>query len=155
MKSELAPFPHRIKYIGWTLFCTGIVTGVLFAFFNLVINLPVLAIFSSFMETKYFAVFTTNFTDELTLLLLIGGIFMIVFSKERGEEDSIEVSEVFDRLRAKSMFKAIFYNTLILIFSILFIFGQGFFWVLVLNLLSIFVIYLIIFELSKRKAMRN
>ncbi|MHC1780508.1 MAG: hypothetical protein AB9922_09755 [Bacteroidales bacterium] len=155
MNSELAPLSHRIKYLGWILFCAGIVTGVLFAFFNLVINLPVLAIFSSFMETKYFAVFTTNFTDELTLLLLLGGIFMIVFSKERGEEDSIDISEIFFKIRARSIFRAIFYNTLFLIFSILFIFGQGFFWVLVFNLLSIFVIYLIIFELSKRKAMKS
>jgi len=48
------------------------------------------------------------------------------------------------------MFKALYYNTIFLFFSILFVFGQGFFWVMILNLLSVFVLYLVILAIKKR-----
>ena len=70
MSKDLLPFPFKAKVAGWMLVVLGLILGTLFAFFNLVINLPVLAVFSSFLEEKYFAVFTTNVTDELTLLEL-------------------------------------------------------------------------------------
>ncbi|PKO98745.1 MAG: hypothetical protein CVU13_08465 [Bacteroidetes bacterium HGW-Bacteroidetes-8] len=128
----------------------GLILGSMFAFFNLVINMPVLAVFSSFLEERYFAVFTTNVTDELTLLLILGGMFLIVFSKDRLEEESDELSEKLFELRSKSMFKALYYNTIFLFFSIIFIYGQGFFWVMIFNLLSVFALYLIILGINKR-----
>ena len=149
MKREFMQFSYRSKIAGFILISAGIILAILFAFFNLVINLPVFAIVSSFLETKYFAFFTTNFTDELTLLLLLGGMFLVVFSKEV-DEDSTELSEVYNQIRFRSMFKAIFYNTLLLLFTIFFVFGQGFFWILVINLISIFVLYTVIFEINKR-----
>src|SRR3989339_2046317 len=150
MIKDLAPFPFKAKVAGWMLFIAGLILGTLFAFFNLVINFPVLAIFSSFLEEKYFTVFTTNVTDELTLLLILGGMFLVVFSKDHLEENSQESSEKLFEIRAKSMFKALYYNTILLFFSILFVFGQGFFWVMILNLLSVFVLYLVILAIKKR-----
>ncbi len=155
MNKELVPFPNSVKYVGWILISAGIILGILFAFFNVIINMPVFAIFSSFLETKYFAVFTTNFTDELTLLLLLGGVFLVVFSREKSEDMSEEKSLFYNKIRTRSLFKALYYNTFMLIFSILFIFGQGFFWVLVINLLSVFILYLFIFEVNKRRPMNN
>ncbi len=152
MSKDLLPFPFKAKVAGWMLVVLGLILGTLFAFFNLVINLPVLAVFSSFLEEKYFAVFTTNVTDELTLLLILGGMFLVVFSKDRIEEDSDELSQQLFNLRSKSMFKAVYYNTIFLFFSIIFIFGQGFFWVMILNLLSVFALYLIILGINKRVA---
>jgi hypothetical protein len=150
MIKDLAPFPFKAKVAGWMLFIAGLILGTLFAFFNLVINFPVLAIFSSFLEEKYFTVFTTNVTDELTLLLILGGMFLVVFSKDHLEENSQESSEKLFEIRAKSMFKALYYNTILLFFSIIFVFGQGFFWVMILNLLSVFVLYLVILAINKR-----
>ncbi|MDP3437305.1 MAG: hypothetical protein Q8S04_08675 [Bacteroidales bacterium] len=151
MSKELSPFPFKAKVAGWMLVVAGLILGTLFAFFNLVINLPVLAVFSSFMESRYFSVFTTNVTDEFTLLLIIGGMFLIVFSKDHREEESYEISAKLFELKSKSMFKALYYNTIVLFFSIIFIYGQGFFWIMVLNLLSVFVLYLIILVIKKRE----
>ncbi len=152
MSKDLLPFPFKAKVAGWMLVVLGLILGTLFAFFNLVINLPVLAVFSSFLEEKYFALFTTNVTDELTLLLILGGMFLIVFSKDRIEEESDESSQQLFELRSKSMFKAMFFNTIFLFFSIIFIFGQGFFWIMIFNLLSVFALYLIILGINKRVA---
>lgn len=154
MRKNLSPFPFKAKVAGWISLVLGLILGTMFAFFNLIINLPVLALFSSFLEERYFAVFTTNVTDELTLLLILGGMFLIVFSKDRIEEESDETSEKLFDIKSKSMFKALYYNTLFLLFSIIFIFGQGFFWIMILNLISLFVLYLIILEINKRVAMK-
>jgi uncharacterized membrane protein len=152
MSIDLSPFPFKAKVAGWMSVIAGLILGTLFAFFNLVINFPVLAIFSSFLEEKYFTVFTTNVTDELTLLLILGGMFLVVFSKDRLEEESDHSSKKLFEIKSKSMFKALYYNTIILFFSIIFVFGQGFFWVMILNLLSVFVLYLIILGINKRVA---
>jgi hypothetical protein len=150
MRKYFLPFPFKAKVAGWMSVVLGLILGSMFAFFNLVINMPVLAVFSSFLEERYFAVFTTNVTDELTLLLILGGMFLIVFSKDRLEEESDELSEKLFELRSKSMFKALYYNTIFLFFSIIFIYGQGFFWVMIFNLLSVFALYLIILGINKR-----
>ncbi len=154
MSRDLSPFPYKAKIAGWFLFTTGVILGILFAYFNLVINLPVFAIFSSFLENRYFTVFTTNFTDELVLISLIGGLFLILFSKCRKEEESDEIKTIYETLKAKAIFKALYYNTLIQLLSIVFIFGQGFFWVLVINLISVFILYLLFFEIMKRKILK-
>lgn len=107
--------------------------------------MPVFAVFSSFMETKMLVTFRTNFADELILLLLICGFGLIVFSKEKNETDNL------DPLRIKALVKAIIANTVLLLFSILFVFGSGFIAVLVFNLFSVPIFYIFFFYLVERK----
>ena len=107
--------------------------------------MPVFAVYSSFLETKMFVTFRTQFADELILLLLITGLALIVFSREKTETEELI------KLRADALVKSILINTLLLILSIVFIYGSGFIYVLVFNLFSIFIIYLVFFYLLRRK----
>lgn len=107
--------------------------------------MPVFAIYSSFLRTKTFESFRTNFADELILLLLIAGIGLIVFSKEKIEYDTL------DTARNKALARAVILNNIFLLFSILFVYGSGFIAILVLNLFSISLFYLFFFYLLKRK----
>lgn len=63
-------FPNKFKIPGLILLIAGTVLAILYFSINLRFELPVFAVVSSFMETKLFTTFSTNFADELTMILL-------------------------------------------------------------------------------------
>jgi hypothetical protein len=152
MKSELTPIPNKYRPTGWFMVIAGVIAGALFFLIDLRIELPVIALISSFIETKFFTLFVTNIADELILTLLIAGLAIVIFSQEKsvGQVEDIERYRYLEMLKAKSLFKSLRYNTLFLIVSIFFVFGQGFLWVLLLNLLSVYIIYLALYCRAKR-----
>ena len=144
MKKFLLPYPWKLA--GWFLTLSGSVLGVLYNWFDFRFSMPVFAIYSSFLKTKMFETFKTNFADELILLLLITGLGLMVFSKEKIEFENL------DSARIKAMVKDIISNNIFLLFSILFVYGSGFIAILVLNLFSLSLFYLLFFYLLKHKA---
>jgi len=106
--------------------------------------LPVFAVYSSFLETKYFTSFHTNVADEITVLLLLAGLGLIVLSREKNE------TEILDLLRIKALIRSIEANIIMLILAVLFVFGTGFMFAMVFNLISFQVFYLIFFYFFKR-----
>jgi hypothetical protein len=141
MKNLLLPYP--VKFVGLFLSFIGILLSILYIWFDFRFTMPVFAVFSSFLETKMFVIFRTNFADEITLIFLVTGISLIVFSKEKNE------TELLDSMRFSAFTKALISNTIFLLFSILFVFGSGFISILVLNLFSYSLFYLIFFYLAK------
>ncbi len=139
------PLRFYWKWVGVLITFFAIILNVIFFWTDLRWTIPVFAISSYFMEHKMFTSFPTNVTDEIILLLYLLGLGLIVFSKEKNETVEIE------NLKYKSLSKAVFYNTLFLIVSVLFVYGGSYIGILVLNLFSIFIIYLVIFYLGKRK----
>jgi len=144
MKNFLLPYTW--KFVGLLLTLCGIVMAGLYIWLDVRIMLPVFAVYSSFLETKIFTSFRTNVADEITLLLLIAGLGLIVFSKEKTETQNLNLA------RTKAMVKASVANTIFLLFSILFVYGSGFIGALVINLFSFPIFYLIFFYFLKRKA---
>ncbi len=141
MKNFLFPFP--LKFLGLFLTVAGTILAVFYLLFDFRLTLPVFAVFSSFLETKMFVTFRTNFADELILLLLITGFGFLVFSKERQE------NEILEKVRLNAIFKALYANTVFLLFSVLFIYGGGFMGVLIFNLISVQVFYVVFFYVAK------
>jgi len=139
--------PYFWKFVGWLLTLIGSALAILYLLFDFKFKMPVFAIYSSFLETKMFVSFRTNFADELILLLLIIGLGLIVFSKEKIESENLEP------LRTKAFATATISNNIFLLFSVLFIYGSGFIAILVLNLFSLSLFYLLFFYLLKRKEM--
>jgi hypothetical protein len=143
MKNLLLPYPWKIA--GWFLTLTGSVLGVLYNWFDFRFSMRVFAIYSSFLQTKMFETFRTNFADELIMLLLIFGLSLIVFSKEKIEFENL------DSARNKALARAFILNNLFLLFSVLFIYGSGFIAALVLKLISFSLLYLFFFYFLKRR----
>ena len=141
MKKFLLPYPW--KFAGLALTLTGTIFAVLYQWFDFRFLMPVFAVYSSFFETRMFVSFKTNFADELILLLLLIGLFLILFSKEKNE------SEILDSFRTRALLKAVISNNILLLFSILFIYGAGFIGILVLNIFSFSLFYLFFFYLFK------
>lgn len=101
--------------------------------------------YSSFLETKYFTFITNNFGEEVPGLLLLIGLFSAAFAKEKEEKGE------YNLLRLRSLLLAIYINTFLLILSLLFVFGFGFINILVINLYSFLLLYLILFQIGIRR----
>jgi len=137
--------PYYFKLIGVFLLVTGIALAIFYIWFDFRFTIPVFAVYSVFLETKIFETFRTNFADELTLLFLICGLGMIVFSKQKTEFAGL------DLIRFKALSLAVITNTVFLLLSVIFVYGSGFMGILVFNVISLFVFYLILFFFIKRK----
>jgi len=137
--------PYYFKLIGVFLLVTGIALAIFYIWFDFRFTIPVFAVYSVFLETKIFETFRTNFADELTLLFLICGLGMIVFSKQKTEFAEL------DLIRFKALSLAVITNTVFLLLSVIFVYGSGFMGILVFNVISLFVFYLILFFFIKRK----
>jgi hypothetical protein len=147
MKNFLLPYPFKL--VGLFVTFIGLIFAVFYIWFDFRFTMPVFAVFSSFMETKIFATFKTNFADELTMLLLISGLALLVFSKERVESDDLNLA------RQKALTKASIANTIFLFLSTLFIYGSGFIGILVFNLFSFSLFYLVFFYIAKRMVVKE
>ncbi|MFW5774320.1 MAG: hypothetical protein ACOCWD_06525 [Tangfeifania sp.] len=141
--------PYKLKIPGLiSIICAAILTFFYF-YYGFKISIPVFAVYSSFLETKIFSVFTTNFTEELILLLFIGGFSLIVFSKEKNEINYLKL------VRIKALINTAIAIIVWWLFTLLFIFGNGFIAILVLNLIIPFIIYLAFFYRLKKRALKK
>jgi len=131
------------------MLCAGILLGLFYSMFDFRITLPVFAVYSSFFEIKLFTIIRTNIADEIILLILLMGFIFISFSRERNERKNDGI------LRANALYYAMISNAIFLIFAILFVFGQGFITILILNIFSVFIFYLFYFYRFRYKEWRK
>jgi hypothetical protein len=127
----------------------GFVLSALYFGFNFRFEVPVFAVISSYMETRFLATFRTNFADETIILLLLCGFSLVVFSKERNEHDGLK------GMRSEALRKAIITDIGLLLFSVLFIYGTVFIAIVMLNLILPFVLYLFFFYMLLLRARLN
>jgi hypothetical protein len=137
--------PYKYKLIGAVLISVGLIGLFFYIWFDFNVNLPVFAIHSSYLETKMFAMIRTNIADEIIILSLLSGFFFVAFSKEKME------TETLFQIRSEAFSKSVIANIILVAISTLFIYGNGFLMVLLINLYSPFIFYLIIFFIIKRK----
>lgn len=131
--------PYQWKLAGIVLALTGTISAIIYIIFDYKFKMPVFAVYSSYLETKMFESFRTNVADEITLILILAGLSLIVFSREKHEHEGL------DEIRLKALFRALIVNNLFLLFSIMFIFGTGFIAALVFNVFSFLLLYLAFF----------
>ncbi len=145
--------PHKYRKLGLLILLAGIIVTILYLYNDFRFKIPVFALVSSFLKTKYLTVFSTNFSDELAMVLLLAGLFLIAFSKEKNEDllDDISVKEL-SVIRCCVMIKAVLINTLILLFSVLFLYGKVFIYILIINMFSSLMIYIILFNVKLKKS---
>ena len=144
-------FPNRFKKIGWLLFIPGIILGILclidqsgISFFD--IKVFAIAEKSIFSDASFFSISENNVLDEISSILLIIGALLIAFSKEKTEDEFIS------KIRLESLVWATYINYAILIFSIIFIYDMTFLWVLVFNMFTLLVFFLIRFNWALYKS---
>ena len=132
-----------MKLIGMAMVMLGVAGLGFYLWSDFRLIVPVFAVYSSFLQTDIFSFIHTNITDELIMLIFLIGFFLLVFSKEKNERRKYPV------FRYRSWIRSIQINSAFLLLSIVFVYGTGFIVILLVNLYSPFLIYLVIFHLMK------
>lgn len=143
-------FPNRYKKTGWVLFILGILLGVVYllaVFMDFEIDLSIidLKVFAIAVnrfagDTSYFTVIRNEVLDEFVCLLIVVGALLVAFSKEKSEDEFIS------KIRLESLVWATYVNYVILIVSIIFVYEMIFFWVLIFNMFTLLIFFLIRFN---------
>lgn len=136
--------PYKYKFVGIILLLLGITAAYLRFYLGIkpsYLNLPVFAFYSSFLDTKTFQVITNNISEEIVSLLLLLGLLLLNFSKEVFENDKV------NSIRLFSFASSVLLNSVVMVFSVLFIYGFAFVNVLMFNMFSQLLIYQIIFRI--------
>lgn len=121
-----------------------------FGFKPEVLELKVFAIYSAYLEAKSMTIIQNQVIEELGALLLLSGLFMLAFTKEKTE------SELTNKARLSSFFISAYSTFILLAFGILFTYGFGFAFIMTLNLFIWLVVYNISFRyIMYRLATRN
>jgi hypothetical protein len=146
--------PNYFKRIGWLIFFPGVVLGIFYFLRNpesTFLNMKVFSLMNQplFGETAYFSLTRTDLHDEIAALLIIIGALFIAFSKQKSEDEFIS------KIRLESLLWATYMNYFVLIFAIIFIYDLIFYKVMIFNMFTILVLFIIRFNIvlyySKRQ----
>jgi len=141
-------FSSKYKNPGIMLLIAALILTIYYFLFNFRFSFPVFAVISSYSETKFFWTFSTNFADELILILFTAGFTLTILSREKTEYKEYKL------IRRKAIYFTIMAEIGYLIFIILFSFGSAFIALVILNLFLPFVLYLVFFNTMKLKVLR-
>ena len=140
-------FSYKYKNPGIWLLIAALILSIYYFLFNFRFSFPVFAVISSYSETKFFWSFSTNFADELILILFTAGFTLTIFSREKTEYREYKL------IRRKAIYYTIETEIGYLIFIILFSFGSAFIALVIINLFLPFVLYLVFFNVMKLKVL--
>lgn len=148
--------PNKFKITGWVLFGIGLISGA-FLFFGdfgnsaLQLTEDIVINDGDFIEGKsaFYNIVGNSLIDEIIALLIILGGLIVGFSKEKIEDEFIY------KLRNDSLVWAVIFNYVILIMTVLFVYGLSFFHVLVFNMFTLLLFFIIRFNFLKFKSTSN
>lgn len=128
---------NKYKKFGWVLFLTGIIIGVFLQIFDSTEDIFNLDLINNF---------GFEFLDEIISILIIIGGLLVGFSKEKIEDEFIH------KLRHESLVWAIILNYIILFLTVIFIYEGDFFTVLVYNMFTPLIFFIVRFNFLKLKS---
>lgn len=145
-------FPHALKkpsLIVWMLSLAGLVFVLNFnddEAVQLQANVFALMNDEGFKGPFYFSWAKNNILDEIVMLLFIASGLVFAFSKEKTEDEMVA------KIRVESLVWATYLNYGILAFCILFIYGLPFLNVMLYNMFTLLVFFIIRFHWMLYKA---
>ncbi len=134
---QIKLFPHSFQRVGYVLLVPFLALGIAHMFFEF--N-PAWLEFKMNLKGPLEFSATRNFTDELASVGLIISLILVAFSKESIEDEAIQ----FFRLEALQW--AVYANYLVLIISILAVYGTTFFQVMTYNMFTVLIIFILRFR---------
>ena len=140
MKTKLL-LPNGYKKMGWIILVPSLIMGIVLLATNfeaLGLRATVFAIYGDeiFGDTVIFGLLKTYVMPTLVGVLFIIGALLVAFSKEKREDEYIA------SLRLSSFLWAVLVNYLLLMFCFLFIYGGGFFSVMLYNMFTMLIIFI-------------
>ena len=138
-------FQYPFKRMGWIMLVPSFIMGLIVFIMDYqfpFLDVKVFAIASSFpfSSNAKFSFTVNNITDELVGIFIIIGALFAACSKEKAEDEFIA------QTRLESLLWATYINYSLLLFAIIFMYGIEFFSVLVFNMFTQLLIFLIRFN---------
>ncbi|MBN1650867.1 MAG: hypothetical protein JW857_06040 [Bacteroidales bacterium] len=143
--------PYSFKKIGWLIFIPSFILGILWLIFDFepaFLDVNVIGLFShDFMKTRGFiAIFENNIANELIgVFIIVSGIF-VAFAKEKNEDEFIS------KIRLESLLRATYLNYGILVFALIFIYDKSFFTVMIVNMFTVLLFFILHFNWALYKS---
>ena len=141
--------PHKLKSFGWILFILGIICGVIVVTNQYESDALTVNVFSIYNEglfgknDGFFQIIENSILDELIAIAIIVGGLIVGFTKEKVEDEFIY------KLRKDSLVWAIICNYIILLLAIIFIYDFTFFDILVFNMFTPLIFFIVRFNFLK------
>lgn len=137
--------PNRFKMIGWCILIPATLAGIILTFTGYEadwLSSRVFALFSdeAFGDSQFFTMVNVNITNTIVGSIFIVGAIMVSFSKEKKEDEFIS------NLRLTSLLWSVWVNYALLLVAFLFVYGLAFFNVMVYNMFTILIIFIIRFN---------
>jgi hypothetical protein len=151
MKDKLPLLPFKFRPWGYLFAITGVILLILRFKFGLkpdFLTSRVFALYSDYLQTKYFQIISNQLIEEISGLLILAGLFMIAFSREKVDFEQA------NSLRLKAFCISAYLNTAFLAIAILLTFGFGFVYMLIINMVIPLVIYTVSFRILKYRSTR-
>ena len=143
--------PYRFRFVGYTLILLSFGATYLYfwggrpAFFEV----PIFAIVTSYVETRWFVLAQTNLLDEIAVVFMIAGLVSIFFSREKEEDD------IYAKLRVKSLFLSVYITSGLLLLIYLTIFGWPVFIAIAFSYMLFLIVSVINFRILKIKYQKS
>lgn len=134
--------PNRFKLVGWILLVPSAIVGFMLMLSDLEsklkINSKVFALYNDEImgNGRHTGIISTDITNTLVGVFFILGAMMVGFSKEKKEDEYVA------NLRLSSLMWAVWVNYVLLLLSIIFIYGMGFFQVMIYNMFTVLIIFI-------------
>jgi len=154
MKSRFL-FSHKYKPLGWFLFIVGLALGIVlmlngYEYPNWELNVfPLIGENGIFSVNRSLEWSTNNIADEIASVLLIIGGLLVGFSKVKEEDEYIS------KIRMESLIWATYVNYGVLILAILLVFDMSFFSVLIYNMFTVLLFFIVRFHYVLYKSKRG
>lgn len=135
MISSIPLLPEKSRYIGYGLIPIGLFAAYMYYFGGKpsFFEIPVFAIVTSYLETRFLVIAQTNILDETAAVCIISGLICIGFSRLQ-QEDSLIAA-----IRLKALFFAVYFSAGTWIALFLLIFG----WPILIVSSFVFLIFLL------------
>jgi hypothetical protein len=146
MRSSLL-LPEKYKRIGLALFLPALVLGIMVQFFDF--QFAFLTLHQGKNDLTRILDSEINFTDELALTGLILGMLFMAFARERNEDEYI------NRIRLESLQWAVIVNYVLLLVATWLVHGFGYLHVMIYNMLTILLIFLLRFHIVLARERRT
>lgn len=146
-------FPNKFKSIGWFTLIPSAIIGLSTLIYEyepsfLDFNVPAIFVDELFsVNKKTFRMVTNNILNEILGVLIVISTFLVAFSKEKSEDEYIS------KIRFESLAWAVYFNYAILTLTLLFIYDLAFLWVMVFNMFTVLLFFIVRFswQISKLK----
>jgi hypothetical protein len=144
MKKTRFLLPENFRIAGIILFVLGIIAGFIRFYLSIkpkLLNIKVFAFYSEYLDNKFMKVVNNNIGEEITILLIISGLFIFAFSREKTETEALR------DLRFRAFVASFYLSFVFIIGATLFTFGLAFIYMLILNMSIPLVTYILVFRI--------